>query len=333
VTRELDPDLHAALESSRGRLTGEVARFLERKAAPLSLENGRLYAPNWTESYVDIPAVMSASAYTALAGCEKLVVDEPRPLAFAAKLDGAGYLVVSSGLIEFIAFCAYHAAVCGEASFRIGEDLDAIDDGFLQIAANFVEHGWPLLGDIEANDAGVYQTMVVNRDCMLLFVLLHELGHIVCGHLERRPVSARDFDALLPDLHTPSHAREIEADRFACDAIANAHVLFVASTFFSAWTRIQVSRRVRLGERAHLSKTHPLAVNRLHRIRLILLSRKDEDVPQMIAGLESDLRRCAEMISNPTSFGLEVAEYSIPEGRARHEALIGQYRLATAPYC
>jgi hypothetical protein len=324
-------DLHAALEAE-GNAGTRAHHLLDKGTAPLVIENGRLFAPNWEEAYVDLASVLGEQAYAALLASKMLVFNDPRPTAFAAKIEGAGYLFVSAGLLELIAFCSYHLAVCGAASFRQGADVDEIEDHFLQIVANFVDHGWPLLGDINAVQPSTYVTTAINRDCMLLFVLLHELGHVVCGHLDGSWLGIQDFSSYLPDLDTPSHGREIEADRYACDAITNPHVLYLASGFFSVWTLIQVSRRVRFGDTAHLSATHPLAVNRLHRVVVLLRERQDADSRGDIRGLEADLKRCAGIISDPDSFGLHAVRYSPEDGRIRHDALLKRYAEITARF-
>ena len=325
-------DLHAALEAERALSQGNPRRLLERRTAPLTIENGRLFGPNWDESYVDIQSVVTPEAFNRLVASGKLVFEDSTPTAFAARIHGTDYLLISAGLIELIGFCSYHVTVCGRAALQIGENLNELEDHFFEIVVNFVEHNWPLMEDVEATCLNTYKTMVINRDCIVLFVLLHELGHIACGHLDGNWLGMRDFSSLVPDLDTPSHAREIEADRFACDAIVNGHVLYLASTFLSAWTKVQVSRRVRHGEGAQLSVTHPLAVNRLHRISVLLRERQDPNSAGDARGLEADLKRCAEMMSQPEWFGFHAVEYSLLDGRARHDALLARYSAITGPF-
>jgi hypothetical protein len=55
-----------------------------------------------------------------------------------------------------------------------------------------------------------------------LVVLLHEYGHVACGHLGLCKVrKVRAWDALDLECYSPSHAMEFEADAFAFTALVS----------------------------------------------------------------------------------------------------------------
>ena len=323
--------LHA-LEQVGIDLSVSGVRSATLSCAPLTIESGRLFAPQWDEAFVDLQAVLVESVYDRLIKTSIIVVELSRPDAMVTRIHDRPVILLTSALIDLIAFWARHEAACGAASFQSALILEEMDMSVLPILANFVEHRWPLLDEIATENLDAYRTMVINRDCMILFVLLHELGHIECGHLDGHKVVPRDFSSFIPDLDTPAQAREIEADRYACDAITNQHVLLLASSFFSAWTWVQVSRKVQRGKETHLSRTHPLAINRLHLIDSHLKSHATQGTVQDRLSLEAQLRRRGDLLRRPADFGVVALEFSWENGRARHNFLLAQYEALTTRF-
>jgi hypothetical protein len=95
----------------------------------------------------------------------------------------------------------------------------------------------------------------------MLFVLLHELGHIELGHLGLDGVRSErgHFDLAEPELLSEIQREELEADDFAFEALQSAYrgeimpsliFLFGAHAFMEVYS-------------GHLSEKHPLAANRL----------------------------------------------------------------------
>ncbi len=307
--------------------SNRLADVLGGQAEQLVIEQDRFYTPFWDEAFVDLSAIVSPGVYLKLQATPKWVFLEDKACAFAVKSTDGGVILMSSGLLALIAFCAYHSATAsliavsgaGEAKLREFEDT------FLHIVINHAVHGLPLPDSLETPSAQAYQHIVINRDCMTMFVLLHELGHIDLGHLDGRIVGPIDFQPRVPDIASELHAAEIEADDFACRAFANADALNATSTLFTAWTYAEAGRRLIRGASAHLSLSHPLSINRLDRLAHNLSLRTQGSAHQM-TGVAQMVDRNAAIVAAPAEVGLRVEPLSQDEAIARHRTLLESHR-------
>lgn len=312
---------------------GKLQRLLQTEALPIEIEGDRLYTPLWDEAFVDLKAIIRDDAYAGLCSTPKWLFDSAKPAAFAVRTAGGGLILVSEGLGRMIGFCAFHAGIASVMAMSGASeaDLTAFEDTFLHIITNHVEHEWPLPDDIELKTEATYRQVIVNRDCMIAFVLLHELGHIRLGHLDAAPVGPIDFQPRVADLPSALHDAEIAADDFAFRAFTNADALNVATTLLTAWAYSEASRRLTRGSSAHLSPTHPLSVNRLSHLVQRLLEVAPQ-TPASIAGINQLVERTARLVESPEASGIKVMAISYDDGFARHRELIEQHRLGAARF-
>lgn len=330
MTIELVDRLMACALTGGVRLADVIGSCAQR----LVIESDRLYTPLWDEAFVDLNAIIAPEAYRKLLAVPKWAFEEAKPCAFAVASTEGGIILASSGLLGLIGFCAYHSGAASVMAAR-GADEDKLrefEDMFLHIVTNHVVHGWPLPGRLEVSSALAYQKIVIHRDCMTAFVLLHELGHIDLGHLGGRDIGPIDFQPRIPDLPSQLHAAEIEADDFACSAFANPDALDVAATLLTAWANVEAGRRLIRGPSAHLSLTHPLSINRLDRLARRLSQRTDgASTPSCGAGIM--VGRTAAIVENPSGVGLQAQLSTREEGLARQRTLLEGHRRIAQSAC
>jgi hypothetical protein len=309
-----------------------IVGLIENAALPITIESDRLYTPAWDEAFVDMKAIVRPDTYALLCSTPKWLFNEAKPCAFAVRGAHGGLILVSEGLIQLIAFCACHAGIASIMAQRgmHEEGLIRFEDTFLHIITNHAEHGWPLPEAIEVTSADAYRQIVVHRDCMTALVLLHELGHIVLGHLEGRTVGPVDFVPRLPDLDSDRHDAEIAADDFAFRAFVNSEALLVATTLLNTWSYVEAGRRLTRGPDAHLSLTHPLSINRLSHLANCLA--QITSAQAIHSGVDLALTRTAAIVEDPTNAGLEARAFSIEEGIKRHHQLLDEHRGILTPF-
>jgi hypothetical protein len=307
--------------------------LVHRTARPIVIENDRLFAPAWDEAFVDLRSVVAPDAYAALLQVPKWLFYDPMPRAFAVAGHEGGLILVSEGLAGLIAFCSFHTAAASvmAADVTNRRQIEPFEHLFIQIVTNHFQHGWSLPDSIDATHADGYHRMIVSRDSMMLLVLLHELGHIVRGHLEGRLVGDVDFLPRVADLTSHLHLAEIEADDYAMAAIVNTDVLNLSSTLLAAWTYAEVGRRVTRGGTAHLSVTHPLTINRLSHLARHIQSRLHTGVGNA-SRLELGVEWRADLVEAPAEAGLEAVPFTAEDGLARHRTLIAQHLDCARPF-
>jgi hypothetical protein len=280
-----------------------------------------------------VSAILKLDTYRRLCETPKWIFPESRPCAFAVRAIEGGVILVSNGLTQFIAFCAYHAGIAGLMAGRgLGEfNLTLFEDIFLHIVANHVEHGWPLPDTIDVSTMEAYQHICIHRDCMMTLVLLHELGHIALGHLDATPVGPIAFQPRVVDASSELHSLEIEADDFALQAFTNTDALNIAATLLTAWAYAEACRRLTRGPSAHLRLTHPLSINRLNHLARRLSERK-ESAPESLPGLLAIVERTAVITESPSGVGLTAEPFSHEDGLARHRKLLDEHRRYAEPF-
>jgi len=112
------------------------------------------------------------------------------------------------------------------------------------------------------------------------FILLHEVGHICNGDLDRGSAYAvLDLDNREIDYITPSHRREFAADQFALKAsVSNATDPVGAWAIFSQVEAFfQFLMYVERAGKLTDNRTHPSAISRLFQLRQTMYTRWGED--------------------------------------------------------
>jgi hypothetical protein len=144
----------------------------------------------------------------------------------------------------------------------------------------------------------------------VLWILLHELGHIRLNHLDMgalerlRVPEPEDF--LVAEEMTPMHQAELDADREAYESLRpSGHALCFA------WMRIALAPQMMFDSLTiRRSGTHPLSVNRLRRI----LARASESAKPLT--IEGTLDAFAEHAMAFAS--VERWHAQRPDGQAAH---------------
>lgn len=322
------PRLYAAVQRRSGIEQVHLRDLATVGGKPILFERGRMFAPCWSEAYVDFDEVIAASAMASLRGTEILMFDDPLPAAFAvpAADDGMPLILVSEGLLGLATLAGFHVA----ASDRALDDGDvagqeAREDLYIQLVQAIAGNGLPCPDVMAVVSGRTYTDLAIHRETMTAFVLLHELGHIVLGHLSGQPAGVMPDAPFFPDPGTPAHRMEIEADAFACDAFTNLYALHTASTFWSTYSLLEAARRVIVHPDAHLSRTHPLGVNRLHAIGHKIEQRSPPDEPVPMRGFMASLDHTAKLLAAPDQAGLQRIEVTDIDLAAHHAALAKTY--------
>jgi len=126
-----------------------------------------------------------------------------------------------------------------------------------------IQSGRPLAGLGDLMGPVAQRRAEIGYAGAVLFLLLHELGHIDCGHLTHGSRSERSEGMLrVPEALTAHQQNELEADAFAMRCLRGeirsefvSSVMFCLAPFAFAQTFATLD-----------APTHPLAVNRLARI-------------------------------------------------------------------
>jgi hypothetical protein len=321
------PRLYADIRRRAGIEEAELRELTAVSGRPILFERGRMFAPGWPEAYVDFDQVITASAMTALRRTEILMFDDPLPAAFAVQTaDGIPLILISEGMLGLATLAGFHVAASDRA-LGAGDvrGQPAREDLYIQLVQAIAGRGSPCPDVMTAVSRRTYTDLTIHRETMTAFVLLHELGHIALGHLTGDPSGIMPGAPFFPDPGTPAHGMEIEADAFACDAFSNIYALHTASTFWSTYALVEAGRRVTTHRDAHLSRTHPLGVNRLHAIGRKIEQRSPPDKPVPMRGFQASMDRTAQLLAAPEQGGLHRIEIANADVSVHHEALVKRY--------
>lgn len=143
-----------------------------------------------------------------------------------------GRITIYDGLLEVMSFrmaillmTARVQNCYGDVSSRFGlerDDFTVNAFNALYTSIHFINHGSPLPNVVNRLDDGVKQDSYVAFAGGVLFVLLHELGHLVLGH---GGTSVDQSTRLIPNLACVENLdlnklQEFEADAFSIEALA-----------------------------------------------------------------------------------------------------------------
>ncbi|MEM7220019.1 MAG: hypothetical protein AAF515_16755 [Pseudomonadota bacterium] len=184
-------------------------------------------------------------------------------------------IVVGDGLIDLLTACGYWSALVGALPKSADEVYplekhpkiplsDALAVYTYALLYRYHEHGEPL-PDFRAL---AHQFPNPNLDTQVrdaiagavMYILLHELGHLALGHHEGNDVSLPfDPPALIGEALTLYQQRELEADLWAMEAIRPD-----LRKIHTAWINMGLSFHFQRGALlSEASESHPLYVNRL----------------------------------------------------------------------
>lgn len=319
--------LHADLQLRAGIEEAQLRDLMAVSGRPIVFERGRMFAPCWPEAYVDFDKAIAAPAMESLRSTEILMFDDPLPAAFAVQTAGGLPLIlISEGMLGLATLAGFHVAASDRAlGAGDARGQQAREDLYIQLVQAIAGKGLPCPDVMTVVSGRTYTDLAIHRETMAAFVLLHELGHIALGHLAGQPSGTMPDAPFFPDPGTPAHGMEIEADAFACDAFANIYALHTASTFWSTYALVEVGRRVTAHPGAHLSRTHPLGVNRLHAIGRKIEQRSPPAEAVPMRGFQASLNRVAQLLAAPEQGGLHRIEVANADVPAHHEALAKLY--------
>ena len=265
------------LAPQAGRAVGKALADIKAGcvAARIDSEESR-----WLAQLIeDSPELLAPGARRLFDGIELYAVDSDHPNAFARIAAGTPQILVFSGLRHLIHYFADFVTVLALLqSHRADATIDdgqggAHPEAFLfsmactVVLADFVTTNripatlHDLLGPQAQNNVRIgFRTA-------LLFVLLHELGHLELGHLSDGPLSEVAHVGLLePETLSLRQADELAADEFAIAQIAPAYRADLISSLMLLMGGFALLEAFYGG----LSASHPLAINRLARLADLL---------------------------------------------------------------
>ena len=265
------------LEASRGALPEELLAARRAAAAILRAETTADLASDHSRFLARVietgQPYLTHGVTEQLRGVHLYGIDSAYTNAIPDTSQAAPRIFVFQGLLQILYYIIHLIRVLERlqalrpvARFSLdGEDLpEALAfsmAGFSILSDALLEQRFPavllhdMLGPIARADAlSAYRFAV-------LFVLLHELGHIESGHLQSSQVrSERPAMALAePERLSVIQTQELTADAFALDRIKPAYRAELMPSlifFFTPFTFLEAFSGA-------LSKSHPLAVNRL----------------------------------------------------------------------
>lgn len=198
--------------------------------------------------------------------------------AFAVKNPNGGHVVVLNSALDPImqlVFQSFFSIETHNADDPFDNSHHILDhaQSLLQIADS-VGTGTPdgvvLLPTWDCHD-GILQdeTLLVFAEVVLIFVLLHEYGHIVLNHLDGAMAMRKvRIGNQTEEVQTPDHQQEFEADQYAIDSLLNHldseihwHSLYAIGIFFRFLDLCEFVT----GSKGSL--THPPSSSRWNRIK------------------------------------------------------------------
>lgn len=205
----------------------------------------------------------------ALGRTEIYCLDLPLSVAYCDRVDDRALIVLGQGLIDLIAYrvcCSHFEAMFPEAmatyplsGYRTDlSALEMLSNALMLLGCQFYTTASPL------PDVCTQLSQASREDCeraisgALLYVLLHELGHLQLGHLERNEIRALSVPQAVPESLSVFQQQEYEADRFATNALIDVAQVLAALWQGSALNFYQQLELI-TGQR---SDSHPLAINR-----------------------------------------------------------------------
>lgn len=237
---------------------GEAAQFWhakqrERLFSVLTVQLAML-RPNWRERLQSLAIyLLPVNACLALTQCDE---------------QGEPFIVISQGMIDLLAVSIYDTYLQAEVP-ALFDDLhfDTVPDlsigelfpNLLLIKrSRFLRFGEPLF-DSAAPLSDAARAMC--RDSVqgaLMFLLLHELGHIERGHLSSQDARYLPFYGAVDETFSHHQRQEIEADDFAMNALVDEAMLLATYWVPQALTLFSSVELV-TGQRGN---RHPLSLNR-----------------------------------------------------------------------
>lgn len=218
-----------------------------------------------------------------LEGTELFVLPYRPCLAFSEVCDetGRGRIVISRGMIDLIAASIYDASMQSAIPVRlhtmaVGQRkqplLLVLNACTALLRYRFYRFAEPLPEFYQTLSPEALGNCRVSVPGALTFLLLHELGHIELGHLERDEVRMSHYDMAFEQRLSDYQLQEAEADEFALDALQDkAQVL--GPYWMSQALAFFVTLELISG---YEDADHPLAINRHHRAE-----RRRHGVPEL----------------------------------------------------
>jgi len=244
-----------------------------------------------------ITKVLKSLAGTLLASSEKHVSNVPVGIlavpevnAFAIRTPrGGAAIVLNVALLNHFKFLMYSvmAILLRETRFAFGKHHS--DDEYLATITEVREAlmtgrcvcpgnipVWDCLNDYSSPEQLVIEFLLRTSS----FVLLHEYGHVYCGHLNAASLRSLKLGARDVDVYSTSHKQEFEADEFAIkhmmmhhrnDPSAISGLIAAVGIMFLFFDLCEGGRKSGTG-------THPRSIDRLKRIKDISQQSSNSDV-------------------------------------------------------
>lgn len=205
----------------------------------------------------------------AMAGCDIYLLPLPITLAFSEVVDSKPVIVIPSGFVDLIActLCASHVESLIPEQLKdfylFGQRLDM---SLAELFANALflmrlrfYTDCELLPDFRAvMTQDLLKTVHAALSGAVLFVILHEIGHVALGHFDGGRPRPVQHSLAVPERLGKLKKQELDADQFARDSLVDA-----AGETGKYWQNFAFEFHTQMemvtGER-HTS--HPLAINR-----------------------------------------------------------------------
>ena len=209
-----------------------------------------------------------------LYGTEVYVLPQSLCGAFARKFEGREIIVIGSGIIDLVETMAFTNQFIGHLPgvfgsihpFEVevpGYTLHSMcNQLFFSLLYGFYSRTDPLPNFIELCDDKMIEAARSAFAAGMTFMLLHELGHLSCGHLstEEPRISQPTFG--ISQTLSLRQKQEIEADEFASSAFKNEvadMVHYFSRSAFDFFIRLEVLT-------TQVRELHPLTINRMFHI-------------------------------------------------------------------
>jgi hypothetical protein len=225
------------------------------------------------------------------------------------------FVVISNGFLDMVNLMAQYMIMRIVLSRKLeldsprhaalGAHSREIDQMFLRILHSHIEGSEPVfLPELLRETPRSLQVPALTIvSTVRLFAILHEIGHIELGHLDRyrrwfpwRRRSFRTEDLPIREYSNRSKRFEHEADVFAVAHGPKTNSLLAAASIFFSLLGLVHSMR------GHVGQSHPHAANRLAH----LLREFPEPKDQGLSGFAT-IKRLSELMSSPYDFGADIS--------------------------
>jgi hypothetical protein len=215
--------------------------------------------------------IIISPAFSELERTEIFGVAVPQCDAFPMYYKETPCIIVFDGLLQLVRFNTDLQILIALLNEKIPEETIEVNGEHMSIAlamslaghvalTESIDTGHQLMDITAVLGSNATQRSEYGYGAAVIFYVLHELGHIVCGHLEQGFVSERmSIDIAISEDINENQKMEFEADSYALSCIhPNVRNPIISSLVFALGPFAFLETF-----RGNLNKKHPLTVNRI----------------------------------------------------------------------